>query len=80
MDELLLIKDKVTEEHKLVDEWTSGQGGRVDELLVIKDKVTEEHKLVDEWTRWTSGRVACKKRQGNRRTQVSRQVDWKTDL
>ena len=39
MDELLLIKDKVTEEHKLVDE-----------LLLIKDKVTEEHKLVDEWS------------------------------
>ena len=25
MDELLLIKDKVTEEHKLVDEWTGRQ-------------------------------------------------------
>ncbi|WP_424050165.1 hypothetical protein [Prevotella melaninogenica] len=47
MNELLVIKDKVTKEHKLVDEWT---GLRVDELLVIKDKVTEEHKLVDEWT------------------------------
>ena len=42
---MLLIKDKVTEEHKLVDE-----------LLLIKDKVTEEHKLVNEWT----GRQICK--------------------
>ena len=25
MDELLVIKDKVTEEHKLVDEWTGRQ-------------------------------------------------------
>ena len=25
MNELLLIKDKVTEEHKLVDEWTGRQ-------------------------------------------------------
>ena len=45
----------------------------MDELLVIKDKVTEEDKLVNEWTRWTSERVACNKRQGNRRTQVSGQ-------
>lgn len=31
MDELLVIKDKVTEEHKLVDEWTGLQVNKVDE-------------------------------------------------
>ena len=37
MNELLLIKDKVTEEHKLVDEWTGLQVNKVFEK-------TEYHK------------------------------------
>ncbi len=77
MDELLVIKDKVTEEHKLVDEWTRWTSERVASNKRQGNRRTQVSRQVN---RLTSERVACNKRQGNRRTQVSRRVDWKTDL
>ena len=47
MDELLVIKDKVTEEHKLVDEWT---GKWVCKLFSSISKTTNVSRRVNRFT------------------------------
>jgi conserved domain protein len=50
VDELLLIKDKVTEEHKLVDEWTGRQICKVFSNIskrIIKDILSKAQTVVE---------------------------------
>lgn len=67
MDELLLIKEKVTEEHKLVDEWT---GRYICKLFSNISKTTNVSRQVNRFTdEQVYGWTRCRLEDKNNKTE-----------